>query len=193
MNLTSEQIAKIRQKDAMMADALKRDSSTNYREGWFFVTLNTRNEVPVLSTCVGNPDVADSEQDAPRCEYTEVGTKVVEVWKSIPDFHSGVIIDAFEAMPEHVHGLIYLRQGNKEHLGQIIKGFMIGCSHAYWDTLGIEWRKDYPTKGVPKGIVFNHSAQKGVERQSLPSNQSRTEITRNLSEGQHSLSTAIMT
>ena len=51
-------------------------------------------------------------------------------------------------MPEHFHGLIYLQPGNKRHLGQIIKGFMIGCSHAYWDILGIPWREMTYTKGV---------------------------------------------
>ena len=48
MKLTSEQIAKMRQKDAEKPDALKRAPEVDYYHGWFFVTLNTRNEVPVL-------------------------------------------------------------------------------------------------------------------------------------------------
>lgn len=44
-------------------------------------------------------------------------------------------------MPEHIHALLHLLPTNKAHLGRIINGLMIGCTHAYWDTLGIPWRK----------------------------------------------------
>ena len=73
MKLTSEQIAKMRQKDAEKPDALKRAPEVDYYHGWFFVTLNTRNEVPVLSICDGDVKKADGEAGAPRCLYTKVG------------------------------------------------------------------------------------------------------------------------
>ena len=43
MPLTPEQLAKIAQKDAALPAALKRNATTNYYEGYFFITLNTRN------------------------------------------------------------------------------------------------------------------------------------------------------
>lgn len=136
--LTPEQKAKIQQKEASMADALKRDALTNYREGYFFVTLNTRGESPILSSVVGK--LGGSGKDAPHCEYTELGKKVKEVVASIPSYHpSAEVIDA-EIMPEHLHILLLLKPGNMRHLGNIINGFMIGCTHVYWDTLGINWR-----------------------------------------------------
>jgi len=49
-------------------------------------------------------------------------------------------------MPEHFHGLVHLLPDNKRHLGSLISGFMSGCSHAYWDTLGIGWRKNRDEK-----------------------------------------------
>ena len=42
MSLTPEQLAKIQQKESTLPDALRRDALTNYREGYFFVTINTR-------------------------------------------------------------------------------------------------------------------------------------------------------
>ena len=140
--LTTKQIAKIRQKDAMLTDSLKRDELTNYREGWFFVTLNTRDEVPVLSTCVGNPSIADGQPGAPRCMYTELGKGVIEAWRRMSVICNTVDVGPCEAMPEHFHGLLHLLPGNRRHLGSLISGFMSGCTHAYWDTLGIEWRQD---------------------------------------------------
>ena len=148
MKLTPEQIAKIRQKDAKMPDALKRSSEVDYYHGWFFMTLNTRNEVPVLSVCEGDVRKANGEAGAPRCVYTKVGRGVMETWKRAEAIYPNVKVDIAEAMPDHFHGLIRLLPGNNKHLGMIIKGFMIGCTHAYWDTLGIDWRSMGYVKGV---------------------------------------------
>ena len=146
--LTPAQIAKIRQKEAALPDALKRDPNVNYYEGWFFVTLNTRNEVPVLSCCMGDVQRMNAEPGAPHCAYTQVGKGVMKAWKEMADIHPNVEIDLCEAMPEHFHGLLHLLPGNKRHLGHIIGGFMGGCSHAYWDILGIDWRKNRYDKGA---------------------------------------------
>jgi len=148
MAYTPESIAKIRQKEAQMPESLKRDPNVDYYHGWFFVTLNTRDEVPVLSWCEGDVAKAYGEPGAPRCVYSDVGKGVLEAWKRNEEVYPNVIVDMAEAMPEHFHGLIYLQPENKKHLGTIIKGFMIGCSHAYWDTLGIPWRDMGYVKGV---------------------------------------------
>lgn len=136
--LTPEQLAKIRAKEAATPDALKRDALTDYREGYFFVTLNTRDYAPILSTVKGA--IGAQAPNAPHCEYTTLGQKVKEVWERTPNYYPEVEILACEVMPEHFHGLLRLMPGNRRHLGQIIGGFMAGCSHAYWDSLGIDWK-----------------------------------------------------
>lgn len=123
-----------------MSAALKRSTSTNYYEGYFFITLNTRDYAPILSYISGRPDAPEGAPDAPRCEYTELGRKVMAVWQTVPRFHPQVEIIAAEAMPDHFHGLLRLKAGNRKHLGRIVNGFMIACTHEYWDTVGIKWR-----------------------------------------------------
>ena len=135
MPLTPEQLAKIAQKDAVQPAALKRNASTNYYEGYFFITLNTRDYAPILSYISGRPDAPDNAPDSPRCEYTELGRKVMAVWQTVPRFHPQVEIIAAEAMPDHYHGLLRLKAGNRKHLGRIVNGFMIACTHEYWDKL----------------------------------------------------------
>ena len=142
MPLTPEQLAKIAQKDAALPAALKRNATTNYYEGYFFITLNTRNYAPILSFITGRPDAPDDAPDAPACEYTEPGRKVMAVWQTVPRFHPQVEIIAAEAMPDHFHGLLRLLPGNRKHLGHLVGSFMGGCTHGYWDILGIDWRKD---------------------------------------------------
>ena len=142
MPLTPEQLAKIAQKDAALPAALKRNATTNYYEGYFFITLNTRNYAPILSFITGRPDAPDEAPDAPACEYTELGRKVMAVWQTVPRFHPQVEIIAAEALPDHFHGLLRLLPGNRKHLGHLVGSFMGGCTHGYWDILGIDWRKD---------------------------------------------------
>lgn len=72
MSLTPEQIAKIRKKEAETPDALKRNPLNKYTEGWFHVTLNVRNDAPLLGYITGDINAEDGEKDAPRCELTEL-------------------------------------------------------------------------------------------------------------------------
>lgn len=78
MPLTPNQIAMINKKEASLPNSLKRDPLTDYYEGWFFVTLNTRDEAPILSTCEGSPNVEDGKPGAPRCRYTKLGEGVMK-------------------------------------------------------------------------------------------------------------------
>ena len=146
MPLTPEQIAKILQKEASLPVALKRDNHTNYREGYFFVTLRIHDNAPILSTIIGNFDALDDSSDAPCCKYTELGKKVLEVWRSVSTYHPCVDLLGVEVMPDHLHALLWLKPGNKKLLGHVVRGTMIGCTHAYWDMLGIEWR-------LQKGVI----------------------------------------
>lgn len=140
MSFTPEQLAKIQQKESTLPDALRRDALTNYREGYFFVTINTRGCAPILSYISGRADANDGAEDEPRCVYTELGKRVMAIWQTVPAYHPGVKIIAAEAMPDHFHGLLHLSNTCKQHLGRIVNGFMIGCTHEYWDMLGINWR-----------------------------------------------------
>ena len=146
MKYTAEQIAMMHLKDAQMKDALKRDPLINYTEGYFFLTLNTRGEAPILSRVVGR--VGGTGADAPHCEYTALGKGVIDSWKKMPLVCPTVRIGPCEVMPEHFHGLLHLLPGNKRHLGTLVSGFMAGCTHHYWDSLGIDWRTPCMKDGV---------------------------------------------
>ena len=65
--------------------------------GAYFVTLCTQNRRCLF----GN--MADGEM-----ELNEAGQMVQRVWTELPHFYPGVDIDAFQIMPNHVHGIIIL-------------------------------------------------------------------------------------
>lgn len=151
--LTSEQTEQIRIKEQQMPDALRRTSDIDYTEGYFFVTLNVHDRLPILGSMTGRylPDTKQVLDAGVR--LTAIGEAVMRCWLDIPSFHPQVELLDAQVMPEHFHGLLYLKKNDTSsktrngipskkhhHLGNIINGFMVGCTHAYWDILGIEWR-----------------------------------------------------
>lgn len=141
MSYTPERIAKIRQREADTPDALKRNPLNNYTEGWFHVTLNVRDESPVLGFITGRANASEESNDAPRCALSSLGKSVEQIWQTVDKYHPMCRCEALQVMPEHIHALLRLLPGNQAHLGRIVNGLMIGCTHAYWDTLGIPWQQ----------------------------------------------------
>lgn len=141
MAYSKERQIKVRQNLAGRPEALRRNPLNTYVEGWFHVTLNVRDESPVLGCIVGDAEAGEGSADAPRCELTELGREVERLWLTVSGHHPGCRCEALQVMPEHLHALLHLLPGNGVHLGRIVGGLMMACTHAYWDTLGIPWRE----------------------------------------------------
>ena len=51
------------------------------------------------------------------------GKVVHDSWCLLPNFFPDLRLDAYVVMPNHVHGIIQLLQGNKLDLTQIVRNF----------------------------------------------------------------------
>ena len=67
---------------------------------------------------------------AAHCELTALGQAVADCWEAIPRFYPQVQIIGKQVMPDHFHGILWVKEAISCHLGQIIKGFKIGCNRA---------------------------------------------------------------
>ena len=65
-----------------------------------------------------------------RIELTALGKAVADCWESIPKFYPKIKIIGKRVMPDHFHGLLFATEPLGCHLGQVIKGFKIGCNKA---------------------------------------------------------------
>ena len=65
-----------------------------------------------------------------RCELTALGKAVEECWEAIPQFYPQVQIIRKQVMPDHFHGILWVKDPLDCHLGQVVKGFKIGCNRA---------------------------------------------------------------
>ena len=63
-------------------------------------------------------------------KLTALGKAVADCWESIPKFYPKIKIIGKRVMPDHFHGLLFVTEPLGCHLGQVIKGFKIGCNKA---------------------------------------------------------------
>ena len=97
----------------------------------YLVTMTTEGRRPLLGTLVGNADAPSGTADAPHIALTPLGEQVRQAWMANEEHYPGVMILATMVMPDHLHGIIFIREEAKVNLGTIIKGFKAGCNKAY--------------------------------------------------------------
>jgi len=123
--------ATIEWQKAKTPEALRRDEKTDYTSGYFFVTLNVREHKPLLSSIVGHVDEHTHQITDEGVRLSQLGEEVQKCWQNLSAFYPNVQIIDSVIMPEHFHGLLYIECVNSVTLGQIIKGFKLGCNRAY--------------------------------------------------------------
>lgn len=111
--------------------SMKRRSGINNYHGRhiYMLTLVVEGRRPLLGTLEGGEEKA-------WVQPTPLGKEVVKCWAAIPRYHSEVKLLAFQLMPDHLHGLLFVTEAMEEHLGQVVSGFKAGCNKAYRKFLG---------------------------------------------------------
>lgn len=132
--------------------SMKRRSDVNNYHGRhiYLLTLAVEGRRPLLGKVVGNPLAADGSADAPRIELSALGGAVFDCWQQIPKWHPEVEILALQIMPDHLHGILWMKEEVQQHLGHIIGGFKTGCNKAY-RVFAAALPQPTPSKGYTPG------------------------------------------
>ena len=91
------------------------------------ITLADRSR-PILGRLVG-------EGEEWRIEPSEIGRIVEECWREIPAQWPGVEVISSQLMPDHFHGIIFVKEPQKKPLGNIIGSFKSKTSSRAWEVL----------------------------------------------------------
>lgn len=120
--------------------SMKRRSNINdyYGRHIYMVTMAVEGRRPLLGTLKGSSTVAEGQEGAPCVVPTPLGQEVIRCWELIPQFHHEVRLLAFQLMPDHLHGILFVQEAMEEHLGQVISGFKAGCNKAYRRMMMVE-------------------------------------------------------
>ena len=97
----------------------------------YLITITVEGRRPLLGHLVGDPQVPHGTEGAPHILLSPLGRAVEEVWMSIPHYHPEVHVVALQLMPDHLHGILFVRERMGQHLGHVIKGFKAATNKAY--------------------------------------------------------------
>ena len=99
----------------------------NYKgRGIYMITLNIEGRVPLLGSLQGGIENA-------RVEYSPFGKIVSDQIEQAFEAYTQIQICAKQLMPEHLHFVVWVKSAIPVNLGEIIRKFKIGCTHAYRD------------------------------------------------------------
>ena len=108
------------------------DYSSN---GYYFVTICTKDRKKILSKIVGNavPSVP------PQIKPTKIGKIVLSAWGKLSEIDENIETDCFCLMPNHIHAIVVIKNQEKlttERWGQrslqsIIRGFKSVTTRQY--------------------------------------------------------------
>ena len=134
----------------------------------YMVTMVVEGRRPLFGTVMGRSDAPAGSGYAPRVELTELGERVSEEWWGIPQYYPQVEIIALQMMPDHLHGIIFIKEKMEKDLSRIIRGFKTGCNRSYREViLGVSsvatqsqqtgqagQREDRPREDRSHGLLF---------------------------------------
>ena len=76
-------------------------------EGVYFITFCTKNRAPLLSHIVERGDLTP-----PQVALTDIGKIVAEIIENTEKVYANITVDNYVIMPNHVHVLIRISEGN---------------------------------------------------------------------------------
>lgn len=97
----------------------------------YMITMVTEGRSPLFGLVAGRSDGAPGTPDEPRVVLTELGRAVAERWWATHELYPAIEVLALQMMPDHLHGILFVKEKMDQHLGQAIKGFKTGCNKAY--------------------------------------------------------------
>lgn len=103
----------------------------------YLVTLVVEGRQPLLGRLVGDVGAKRGSKDYPHVEPTPLGAAVADMWLTIPEYHPGVEVLAFQLMPDHVHGILFVTRYLEEGLGKVILGFKQACNKEFRRLMGV--------------------------------------------------------
>ncbi len=90
----------------------------------YMVTMVTEGRQKLFGDVVGT-------SDAPRMELSDLGRAVEAEWWGIRDYYPQIELRALQMMPDHFHGILFVRERLPKPLGHVLRSFKVGCNRAY--------------------------------------------------------------
>ena len=97
----------------------------------YMITMVTEGRRPLFGQVAGHSGGAAGTPDEPRIELSELGRRVPQNWHDIGVRYPQISTIALQMMPDHFHGILFVRERLDRPLGKALLGFKQGCNKAF--------------------------------------------------------------
>lgn len=128
----------------------------------YMITLVTEDRRTLFGEVVGRSDAPSDSPDAPAVRLSELGFMVEREWWAASDHHPEIVVVALQMMPDHLHGILFVKEKMDKPLGMVIRGFKQSCNRHYRQlVLGLP---PVPYVALPTQQTGQHTEQKRDRR-----------------------------
>lgn len=125
----------------------------------YMITMVTESRLPLFGQVVGRSDAPADSENAPRILLSALGQRVSEEWWTTSLHHPEIEVIALQMMPDHLHGILFVREKMEKPIGMALRGFKQSCNRHYRElVLGISPISEKSNQG------FEQSERRGEDR-----------------------------
>lgn len=97
----------------------------------YMITMVTEGRRPLFGQVVGRSEAEPGSPDEPHIVVSALGQCVVDEWWAASLHHPEVEVIALQMMPDHLHGILFVREKMEKPLGMALRGFKQSCNRHY--------------------------------------------------------------
>ena len=97
----------------------------------YMITMVTEGRRPLFGKVVGRSDAPVDSPDFPHIEISLLGQRVADEWWATTQHHPEVEVIALQMMPDHLHGILFVKEKMEKPLGIALRGFKQSCNRHY--------------------------------------------------------------
>ncbi len=125
---------------AKKASMLRRCVDNDYtKRRIYMITMVTEGRKALFGIVKGRSDAQMPSADAPHIVLTKLGEAVSSAWRAISSYHPEVEVVALQMMPDHLHGILFVKERMEKPLGKVLLGFKQGCNKAFRELMPTEY------------------------------------------------------
>lgn len=128
----------------------------------YMLTMVTEGRRPLFGTVEGRSDVPAGNAGEPHVVLSELGQRVSDEWWGIPHYYPQIEIIALQMMPDHLHGILFVREKMERDLSRVIRGFKTGCNRHYRELFPSVVTQSQQTRLQQTGLQIRDDRQHGL-------------------------------
>lgn len=97
----------------------------------YLITMVTEGRRPLFGQVVGKSDAPKGSGEEPHIVLSKLGKRVSEEWWAASVHHPEIEVVALQMMPDHLHGILFVKKKMGKPLGIALRGFKQSCNKHY--------------------------------------------------------------